>query len=121
MGDKYYKLGGKNGHRVVLTGKYSNRLPHLSNQKIRYDECNGYIVSTVFLEGIPARISLFGKMPQIVFETMIFEGVGEDINYKPVRSWGYSTWKGAIRGHRNAVKLAKLMPDILIVEKILDC
>lgn len=123
MAEIAYKLGGKSGHKVIpfISRGWVNSYPHLLNDKIRYHEINGHIVSTVFLKsGMGSIFGPKGCKKPVVFETMIFEGTGDNIKFKPIKCWRNCSWTQAIAAHRNALEFAKLIPDILIAEEIMN-
>jgi hypothetical protein len=127
---EYYILGGKGGHQVIPVKDVENwaRMyeENEKHKKVDYDEIittgfdhknHEYTVSTVFL-GINHRFG--GGGPPIVFETMVFHGIGKTCDFSEILCWRYCTWNQAVKGHKKAVQWAKLLPDILIVEEIMQ-
>ena len=116
----FYKLGGKDGHQVIhIKGDALGwaKIYEKMDRRVKFDEVNEHTISTIFL-GMDHGFGFGQRGKPIVFETMIFKGVGKDRGDE-IRFWRYRTWKQAIKGHKNAVQWAQLLPDILIIEEIM--
>lgn len=83
-----------------------------SKRRIKYDELNGFEISTVFL-GLDQS---FGLQPvPVLFETMIFGPPESDINEM---QWRYKTIEGAEHGHNAAVQIVKYYHGKMIKVKL---
>lgn len=74
-----------------------------NDKHIFHDEINGMFVSTVFL-GL--NLGLYSGR-QLFFETMIFYGSRENINWGGLYEDRYETYEEAAAGHKKALRWAK--------------
>lgn len=86
------------GHKVVEAESFSEWAKSFDFKKrvVAKTKLKGAVISTVFF-GIDGNIA----GPPLVFETMIFGGNLHGYQKK------YSTWKEAVKGHKEIIKLLK--------------
>lgn len=66
-----------------------------ANRKVASSHGNGFYISTVFL----ALDHSYGSGPLMLYETMVFEKGGEDVD-----CWRYATREDALEGHALAIQ-----------------
>jgi hypothetical protein len=72
---------------------------------VKHQIISPYRVSTSFIgidPGFPAYPGYERELAPILFETMVFEGIGEDL--QRIYQKRYSTWEEAEKGHETAVE-----------------
>ena len=95
-------------HEVVLCDlvTWANMIEDIDKRRVASDYVNDYHVSTVFL-GLDHGFGLGGK--KLLFETMIFDKEGGMGREKYIDR--YSTWDEAVKGHRDACRIARYMDE----------
>ena len=92
----YYILDENNQPVKTDSKTWAEMFADPSNRRIAVDEVGPFTISTVFL-GLDLNFT--GDGPPLLFETMIFEGIFEDVDMQRC-----STYEGAQAMHKEWVK-----------------